>query len=106
MRHEDLHGNRESAGEGGPDVRVGVVGLGLIGRQRARALQRIEGARLIATVDPVAEPEPETRGDAPVTHHRALEEIPVEDYDCAVIRCPTIWRSSSRGTCWGRGGRS
>ncbi len=36
----------------GRPLRVAVVGLGLIGRQRAEALARIEGATLAATVDP------------------------------------------------------
>jgi predicted dehydrogenase len=67
------------------DVRVAVVGLGLIGRQRVEALHRITGARLVATVDPIASPQPsETR----VPHHRSLAELPIDSYDCAVVAVP------------------
>ena len=66
-------------------LRVIVVGLGLIGRQRAQALDRIDGARLVATIDPVVDP-PHT--ETPVPHHRSLEEFPIESYDCAVVAVP------------------
>jgi predicted dehydrogenase len=85
MLNQDLHGRRDSEEGAGADVRVVVVGLGLIGRQRAQALQRIEGVRLIATVDPVGTPED---GEGAVPHHRDLEQIPIEDYDCAVVALP------------------
>src|SRR5271156_865594 len=67
------------------DLRVVVVGLGLIGRQRVEALDRIAGARLVATVDPVASPQP---SETEVPHHRSLEELPVDSYDCAVVAVP------------------
>jgi 1,5-anhydro-D-fructose reductase (1,5-anhydro-D-mannitol-forming) len=67
------------------DVRVAVVGLGLIGRQRVEALRRISGARLAATVDPIVSPHASETG---VPHHRSLAELPVDDYDCAVVAVP------------------
>jgi 1,5-anhydro-D-fructose reductase (1,5-anhydro-D-mannitol-forming) len=71
---------------GGPDdVRVAVVGLGLIGRQRVEALHRITGARLVATVDPIASPQSSERG---VPHHRSLAELSIDSYDCAVVAVP------------------
>jgi 1,5-anhydro-D-fructose reductase (1,5-anhydro-D-mannitol-forming) len=85
MSNKDSH-DRPDSGEGaGGDVRVIVVGLGLIGRQRAQALRRIEGARLVATVDPIATPE---RNETEAPHHRALDALPIEDYDCAVVAVP------------------
>jgi predicted dehydrogenase len=67
------------------DVRVAVVGLGLIGRQRLHALQRIAGARLVASVDPIASPKP---SETEVPHYRSLAELSVDDYDCAVVAVP------------------
>jgi 1,5-anhydro-D-fructose reductase (1,5-anhydro-D-mannitol-forming) len=67
------------------EVRVAVVGLGLIGRQRAQALERIAGARLVATVDPVATPH---GGESAPSHYRALDALPIEDFDCAVVALP------------------
>jgi 1,5-anhydro-D-fructose reductase (1,5-anhydro-D-mannitol-forming) len=66
------------------EVRIVVVGLGLIGRQRAQALNRIPGARLVATVDPFTSPEQHTA----VPHHRSLGELPTDGYDCAVVALP------------------
>jgi 1,5-anhydro-D-fructose reductase (1,5-anhydro-D-mannitol-forming) len=64
---------------------VAVVGLGLIGRQRAQALSSIEGATLAATVDPVSA----GRGaftDAP--HYATLSELPRDAYDAAIVSVP------------------
>jgi 1,5-anhydro-D-fructose reductase (1,5-anhydro-D-mannitol-forming) len=69
----------------GPAVRVIVVGLGLIGARRAQALERIGDARLVATVDPGASrPSGETR----TPHHGSLQDIPIDDYDCAIVAVP------------------
>jgi 1,5-anhydro-D-fructose reductase (1,5-anhydro-D-mannitol-forming) len=67
------------------DVRIAVVGLGLIGRQRVEALHRISGARLVATVDPFTSPEPR---DIPAPHYGSLAELPADSYDCAVVAVP------------------
>jgi 1,5-anhydro-D-fructose reductase (1,5-anhydro-D-mannitol-forming) len=66
-------------------VRVAVVGLGLIGRLRASALQRIEGAVLAAAVDPAADRSEAALG---VPHHRTLDELPPDSYDAAVVAVP------------------
>jgi predicted dehydrogenase len=71
--------------DGVAEVRVAVVGLGLIGRERAEALERIEGAVLTATVDPVASSPFDGAG---VPHHRSLEELSPDSYDCAVVAVP------------------
>jgi predicted dehydrogenase len=66
-------------------LRVAVVGLGLIGRQRAAALSRIEGATLAATVDPV----PADADAAPgAPHYAALAELPNDAYDAAIVAVP------------------
>jgi 1,5-anhydro-D-fructose reductase (1,5-anhydro-D-mannitol-forming) len=67
------------------ELRIAVIGLGLIGRQRADAVGRIEGATLAATVDPMlADPRPGTA--AP--HYAALAELPDNSYDAAVVAVP------------------
>jgi 1,5-anhydro-D-fructose reductase (1,5-anhydro-D-mannitol-forming) len=71
--------------DGLEDLRIAVVGLGLIGRQRIEALERIAGARLVATVDPAASPPP---GDTTVGHHRSLADLSIESFDCALIAVP------------------
>jgi len=60
-------------------VRIVVIGLGLIGRQRAEAARRL-GVELVATVDPAAE------GLAGVTHLPALDHAP--EYDAAIVAVP------------------
>jgi predicted dehydrogenase len=64
---------------------VAVVGLGLIGRQRADSLERIPGVRLVATVDPVTVPEGAATS---VPHHRSLACLSPDSYDCAVLAVP------------------
>ncbi len=66
-------------------MRVAVIGLGLIGRQRAEALGRISGATLAATVDPVLTNPDAATGTA---HYSTLAELPDADYDAAVVSVP------------------
>ncbi len=69
-------------------LRVAVVGLGLIGRQRAEALERIEGATLAATVDPAID---QVGGGPAITdapHYATLAELPRNAYDAAVVAVP------------------
>jgi 1,5-anhydro-D-fructose reductase (1,5-anhydro-D-mannitol-forming) len=75
-----------SAGTARPDaLRVAVIGLGLIGRQRAEALRGIEHATLTATVDPIVGRSGEA-GDVP--HYLSLAELPDDTYDAAVVAVP------------------
>jgi 1,5-anhydro-D-fructose reductase (1,5-anhydro-D-mannitol-forming) len=67
------------------EIRVAVVGLGLIGRQRVEALHRLAGARLVATIDPLAAPR---SGETNVPHHRSLDQLSSESYDCAIVSVP------------------
>jgi 1,5-anhydro-D-fructose reductase (1,5-anhydro-D-mannitol-forming) len=64
-------------------VRVAVIGLGLIGRQRAAAVDGIEHAELVATVDPGTSPYREG-----VRHFSAAEDLPPDTFDAAVVAVP------------------
>jgi 1,5-anhydro-D-fructose reductase (1,5-anhydro-D-mannitol-forming) len=66
-------------------MRVAVIGLGLIGRQRAEALASIEGATLSATVDPLR---PDPAATARVPHYSTVAELPSDSYDAAIISVP------------------
>jgi predicted dehydrogenase len=66
-------------------LRVAVVGLGLIGRQRAEALGGIEGATLAATVDPAIGG---SHGVAGAPHYSTLAELPRDAYDAAIVAVP------------------
>jgi 1,5-anhydro-D-fructose reductase (1,5-anhydro-D-mannitol-forming) len=66
-------------------LRVAVIGLGLIGRQRAHALRRIEGATLAATIDPALMAADAIDGGS---HYAALTDLPHDAYDAAVIAVP------------------
>ena len=70
-----------TAGSNTPCLRVAVIGLGLIGRQRAEALQHIDGATLVATVDPAGVP-------LAAVHYASLDELPAESYDAAIVAVP------------------
>lgn len=67
-------------------VRVAVVGQGLIGRQRAEAVQTIEHAILAATIDPVA-PQAETLAPG-IPHAASLSDVDPTSYDAAVVSVP------------------
>jgi len=66
-------------------LRVATIGLGLIGRQRAEALCRIDGAELAATVDPLYDDREAISG---VPHYPALAELPRDLWDAAVVAVP------------------
>jgi 1,5-anhydro-D-fructose reductase (1,5-anhydro-D-mannitol-forming) len=82
------HAGRPGASVGGAvpagTLRVAVVGLGLIGRQRAEALRHIEGAALAVTVDPASAVEPLDG----VPHCATLAEVPPAAYDAVVVAVP------------------
>jgi predicted dehydrogenase len=70
------------------ELRVLVVGHGLIGRQRAAAIHALSdhlAVRLVGTVDPAGR-DPRLYDGAP--HAAALSQVPVRDYDAAVIALP------------------
>jgi 1,5-anhydro-D-fructose reductase (1,5-anhydro-D-mannitol-forming) len=67
------------------ELRVLVIGYGLIGRQRAEAVAELSGARLAGTVDPVALDPSATTGSA---HYTSIAEVSPELYDAAIIAVP------------------
>jgi predicted dehydrogenase len=67
------------------ELRIIVVGYGLIGRQRAAALANIDGAVLVAIVDPGFDGASDMSG---VPHYQTLGEIQPDDFDAAVIAVP------------------
>jgi 1,5-anhydro-D-fructose reductase (1,5-anhydro-D-mannitol-forming) len=67
------------------ELRIAVIGQGLIGRQRAAALQGIAGAALVATVDPQVE---DTIGPSGAPHYRDVAVLPASSYDAAIIAVP------------------
>jgi 1,5-anhydro-D-fructose reductase (1,5-anhydro-D-mannitol-forming) len=69
----------------GDRLRILVIGLGLIGRRRARAVLSIADrlpVQLAGIVDPVAEPL------EAVPHHRSLDQVRADEYDAAVVCVP------------------
>jgi 1,5-anhydro-D-fructose reductase (1,5-anhydro-D-mannitol-forming) len=97
-----LRGTTEAGAVPSPPVRVAVVGLGLIGRQRAEIVRQLDGATLAATVDPFsgAGPSGADVGSAGVgsasvgsanvetPHYGTVAELPAASYDAAVIAVP------------------
>jgi 1,5-anhydro-D-fructose reductase (1,5-anhydro-D-mannitol-forming) len=67
------------------DLRVLVIGHGLIGRQRAEALGELRAARLAATVDPLA---PARSAATGVPHYTDIAEVSPDLYDAAIIAAP------------------
>jgi 1,5-anhydro-D-fructose reductase (1,5-anhydro-D-mannitol-forming) len=66
-------------------LRVAVIGLGLIGRRRAEALGRIDGAMLAATVDPAFGAPGAVAG---TSHYPTIGDVPEDTYDAAVVAVP------------------
>ncbi|GGZ27341.1 dehydrogenase [Streptomyces inusitatus] len=74
-----------TAGTRGP-LRVGLTGLGSMGRHHARVLASLEGVRLVGVVDPLGDREGWAQG-VPVL--RTLGELIALGIDYAVVACPT-----------------
>ena len=64
-------------------MRVLVVGLGLIGKQRARALLAHREAKLVGTVDPIV-----GSSWVDVPHHETLSDVPAGSFDAAIVAVP------------------
>ena len=71
-------------------VRVGVVGLGLIGRQRLAALvslkARGELVEVVGVVDPSLESDPAPAGDVPIVS--GVDELAAMSPDWVVVATP------------------
>jgi predicted dehydrogenase len=64
------------------DLRLVVIGIGLIGKQRAAAADALEGVQLAATVDPRAQFSTE------IPHYQRVEDVPPETYEAAIVSLP------------------
>jgi len=67
-------------------LRVGIVGLGHMGRHHARTLQQADGVDLIAVADPAGDPGGALSGVPVVTE---LEQLLHHRVDYVVLACPT-----------------
>ncbi len=67
-------------------LRVGVVGLGSMGRNHARVLQMMEGVELVGVADPAAGP---LRPDTGVPLLARLDELLARGLDLCVVAVPT-----------------
>jgi predicted dehydrogenase len=89
-------------------TRILVIGHGLIGKQRARAIAALEqdaetlaqgGVRLAGTVDPL--PRPDLYAGAP--HFASLDQVNVSSFDAAVIAIPHHLIAEVAGRILGQG---
>ncbi|MCW3069890.1 MAG: Oxidoreductase, partial [Solirubrobacterales bacterium] len=67
------------------DLRVLVIGYGLIGRQRAAALGELPGVCLAGTVDPDAA---DPAGETGAAHYTDIAQVSPELYDAAIVAVP------------------
>jgi UDP-N-acetylglucosamine 3-dehydrogenase len=71
-----------------PDLRVGLVGIGMMGRNHARVLHSIEGLDLVAVADPAGDRHG-VAGDAKVVD--TVAEMIAVGIDMAVVATPTVY---------------
>ena len=69
------------------DLRVGLVGLGMMGRNHARVLGSLDGVELVAVADPTGD-RFRTAGAAKVVG--SVDELIAEGIDAAVVATPTL----------------
>ncbi len=78
---EETHAVPETPGQ----LRVLVVGYGLIGRQRADALRTLPGSRVVGVVDPIAAEMSIADGHP---HHANIADVAIDSYDAAIVAVP------------------
>jgi len=67
-------------------IRMGVIGLGMMGRHHVRLARATEGVELVGVHDPAGDP----HGVAPdVPNHRSLEALINSGVDAAIVATPT-----------------
>jgi UDP-N-acetylglucosamine 3-dehydrogenase len=69
-------------------LRVGLIGIGMMGRNHARVLSSLEGVKLVAVADPAGDPH-RAAGDTPVVD--TLAELLDRGIDLAVVATPTAY---------------
>ncbi|KQW47809.1 dehydrogenase [Nocardioides sp. Root1257] len=73
-------------------LRVGLVGIGMMGRNHARVLSSLDGARLVAIADPAGDPH-RAAGATPVVD--TVTEMVERGIDMAVVATPTGFHLSA-----------
>jgi predicted dehydrogenase len=68
------------------DLRAGVVGLGVMGRNHARVLSTLEGVTLVGIVEPASTV---SSLDLAVAHFDSLEELLAQGVDYCLVAVPT-----------------
>ena len=77
------------------ELRVGLAGLGSMGRNHLRVLRTRPGCRLVAVADPIEEmlaaamADPEPAGRPPTGYLEPLAMIAEADLDAVVLAAPT-----------------
>lgn len=67
-------------------IRVGVIGLGMMGRHHARVAREISGVELVAVADALGDP----HGVAgPLTRYDSVEDLISHGIDAAIVAVPT-----------------
>lgn len=69
-----------------PALRVGLIGLGAMGRHHARVLRALDGVELVAAADPVGDVH-DALGDTPLVP--TVDQLLEYRLDYAVVVCPT-----------------
>lgn len=68
------------------ELRAGLVGLGMMGRNHARVLQSTEGLRLVGVADPAGDPHGAAAG---VRVHPSVDSLIAAGLDLCVVATPT-----------------
>ncbi|MFP5316086.1 MAG: Gfo/Idh/MocA family protein, partial [Actinomycetes bacterium] len=68
------------------DLRVGLIGLGMMGRHHARVVRELEGVQLVAVADAFGDPHG-VAGDLPLCG--SVDELISQGIDMAVCAVPT-----------------
>ncbi|WP_314146564.1 Gfo/Idh/MocA family oxidoreductase [uncultured Leifsonia sp.] len=68
------------------ELRVGLIGVGMMGRHHARVIRETEGVTLAGVADEAGDPR-RSAGDAPI--HRTVGELIASGIDAAVVAVPT-----------------
>src|SRR3954449_10273473 len=69
------------------NLRVGLIGLGMMGRHHARVIRELDGVDLVAVADSFGDPHNVADG---LTVYNTVEELIEQGIDMAVAAVPTI----------------